>query len=184
MREFESGATRDTDEGKPDYEAYLSPLVIERFGQYMLSHQNTPLGKREGDNWQKGFGLPVIMKSLWRHFFDVWKAHRGHTGVDQQEALCAVIFNAQAYLHALLEPNVNRLGLQPTRRPTPTEGHRAIPNTEPCETPSSARLYHKDGTYEDLSPLNKEAQRVQGEPDPAWEGTWPEAKPHYDSRQG
>ena len=27
-RVFETGATRDTDAGKPDYEGFLSPLVI------------------------------------------------------------------------------------------------------------------------------------------------------------
>jgi len=32
VRQFETGANRDTDEGEPDYEAFLSPLAIEAFG--------------------------------------------------------------------------------------------------------------------------------------------------------
>src|SRR5687768_4320669 len=35
MREFETGATRNLDNGKLDYEGFLSPLVMERFAEYM-----------------------------------------------------------------------------------------------------------------------------------------------------
>lgn len=105
MRTFESGATRDSDDGKIDYEAILSPLVIQRFGEYMLQHSTLPDGsKRSGDNWQHGFGLDVTLKSLWRHHVDVWALHRSeqqHT-IEMEEALCAVLFNAAAYLHQLL----------------------------------------------------------------------------------
>lgn len=103
MREFASGATRNTDEGKPDYEAFLSPLVIRSFGEYMQRHRQTPLGEREGDNWQRGFGthhLDVCIKSLWRHFLDLWMEHRGlgsRSGVD--DAINAMLFNLQAYQH-------------------------------------------------------------------------------------
>jgi len=49
------------------------------------------------------------MKSMWRHFMDVWASHRcvlgggGCTPEHQEEALCAVIFNASGYLHELLK---------------------------------------------------------------------------------
>jgi hypothetical protein len=47
------------------------------------------------------------MKSLWRHFHDVWALHRNvypFTEKDvMQAALCAVIFNASGYLHELLK---------------------------------------------------------------------------------
>ena len=39
MRTFDTGATRDTNTDKPDYEGFLSPLVIERYGQFMMKHQ-------------------------------------------------------------------------------------------------------------------------------------------------
>lgn len=102
-RRFDTGAIRDTADGKPDYEGYLSPLVIRRYGEYMLGHQTGPDGQhRASDNWQKGFPPDVLMASLWRHFLDAWTAHRGHdSSIDITDALCAVLFNASAYLHAL-----------------------------------------------------------------------------------
>ena len=110
-RYFEGGAYRDTNNGKPDYEGYLSPLVIERFGEYMLSHQTQSDGNiRESDNWQKGIPMKEYMKSGWRHFFDWWKCHRqmqkqpqGYNSSFLAEALCALMFNVMGYLHELLK---------------------------------------------------------------------------------
>ena len=103
MRQFETGATRDTDEGKCDYEGFLSPLVIERYGRYMHKHRIQADGTlRPSDNWQRGIPCDQYMKSLWRHFMDVWKIHR--SGADDiDEALCAVMFNAMGYLHERLK---------------------------------------------------------------------------------
>jgi hypothetical protein len=62
---------------------------------------------RDGDNWQKGIPLDVYMKSMWRHFMDVWTMHRGLDDFGAQasleESLCAVLFNAMGYLHELLK---------------------------------------------------------------------------------
>jgi len=78
IRRFDTGATRDTDEGKLDFEGFLSPLVLERYAQYMNKHRKQSDGKlRDSDNWQKGIPLKAYIKSLWRHFFDLWKIHRG-----------------------------------------------------------------------------------------------------------
>lgn len=110
-RLFDTGATRDSDDRKYDYEAFLSPLVIEAFARYMHSHRKQSDGKlRDGDNWQKGMPLDSLMKSMFRHFIDVWQIHRGHLvddfdgqPVTQVDALCGVLFNVQAYLHELLK---------------------------------------------------------------------------------
>ena len=107
MRKFETGATRDTDQGKPDYEGILSPLVIERFGEYMVKHQKQADGKlRASDNWQNLFGekhYDVCMKSGWRHFFSWWKSHRGYkTEEDIEDSMMALMFNVMAYSHKLL----------------------------------------------------------------------------------
>lgn len=104
MRTFETGATRDTDSGKLDYEGFLSPLVLERYAQYMDEHRRQADGAfRDSDNWQKGIPRDAYMKSLWRHFMDAWKAHRGLSiRVSIEEALCAVLFNAMGYLHEIL----------------------------------------------------------------------------------
>ena len=105
MREFESGANRSEVAGKPDYEGYLSPLVIERYGRYMLSHQDTPAGLRASDNWQLGIPQSEYLKSAQRHNLDLWLLHRGYRGIytqDKEEALCGILFNAMGYLHEIL----------------------------------------------------------------------------------
>jgi hypothetical protein len=105
MRQFDSGATRDTDAGKPDYEGFLSPLVIERFGKYMDKHRHQADGKvRDSDNWQKGIPQDAYMKSAFRHFVDWWKEHRRINTKDGiEEALCALMFNVMGYLHEYLK---------------------------------------------------------------------------------
>lgn len=104
-REFESGATRNSDEGKIDYEAFLSPTVIKAYGEYMHKNRKTEDGSlRDGDNWQKGIPVKEYMKSMWRHFFDVWSNHRGiKTEEDEITNLCAVMFNAMGMLHEKLK---------------------------------------------------------------------------------
>ena len=107
VRKFKTGATRDTNEGKYDYEGFLSPLVIKRFGEYMNKHRKQSDGSlRDSDNWQKGFGenhFDVCIKSLWRHFMDLWRFHRGYKGRETiYDALCGILFNTMAYLHQLL----------------------------------------------------------------------------------
>jgi len=102
VRTFETGATRDTDADKPDYEGYLSPLVIQRFGEYMTKHRIQSDGSvRASDNWQKGIPLDMYMKSAWRHFLDWWLGHRALklTNGELEESLCALLFNVQGYLH-------------------------------------------------------------------------------------
>lgn len=104
VQKFTTGATRSADLGKHDYEGFCSPLVIERFAEYMTKHRVQPDGAvRESDNWQKGIPMQSYMKSAWRHFLDWWRQHRGLQGDDTlEESLCALIFNAQGYLHELL----------------------------------------------------------------------------------
>lgn len=108
MRQFESGATRNRDDDNIDYEGFLSPLAIQRYGEYMHSHRRQADGSiRDSDNWQKGIPADSYVKSLWRHAMDVWLIHRGRADKareDEESALCAIIFNAQGKLHELLKP--------------------------------------------------------------------------------
>lgn len=105
MREFDSGATRDSDDTKLDFEGFLSPLVLERYAEYMHSHRIQADGKeRASDNWAKGIPTSAYMSSAWRHFFDWWKEHRGYASKDGIEiAICALIFNCMGYLHEILK---------------------------------------------------------------------------------
>lgn len=108
MRKFDTGATRNNEEGKNDYEGFLSPLVIEAFGDYMTVHRKQADGTlRASDNWQKGIPLSVYIKSLLRHVLDLWKLHRGYKVYSREdghevtikEACCAILFNTQGYCH-------------------------------------------------------------------------------------
>ena len=103
MRTFNTGATRDSNLNKPDYEGFLSPIVIQRFGQYMSKHRIQSDGtQRDSDNWQKGIPKQIYLESAWRHFLDWWLHDRGFGNQAKEpleEALCALMFNVQGYLH-------------------------------------------------------------------------------------
>ena len=119
VRHFDSGATRDTDENKYDFEGFLSPLVVSEFAKYMHKHRLQSDGSlRSSDNWQKGIPLDAYMKSGWRHFMDWWVLHRGHKAVRPEtddnpnlvETLCGLLFNIQGYLHETLNQKDSRKG--------------------------------------------------------------------------
>lgn len=101
-RQFATGAKRDTDEGKLDFEGFLHPEVLYRFAEYMHQCRQMPDGSvRDGDNWQKGIPQDVYMKSLFRHFMTVWSAHRRGERLPEDE-LCALLFNVQGLLFETL----------------------------------------------------------------------------------
>jgi len=122
IRTFDSGATRDTDENKADYEGFLSPLVVERFGRYMNKHRKQSDGKLRGsDNWQKGIPRAQYLKSLWRHLVALWLLHRGYPCVDKtgepvdiEDTLCALMFNPMGYLHEHLKEKLAKQPSEPT----------------------------------------------------------------------
>jgi hypothetical protein len=110
VRKFETGATRSSDAVRYDPEGFLSPIALERFFEYMSKHRVQADGKlRDSDNWQKGMPLTTYIKGIWRHFLHMWQRHRGWTvtdpfaAADIEEDLCAIIFNAQGYLHELMK---------------------------------------------------------------------------------
>lgn len=102
MRTFASGATRGAEDDKLDFEGFLSPVALERFAQYMHRHRIQEDGSmRDSDNWQKGIPTDAYIKSMWRHFFAVWKCYRNNQ--DYTEDLCALLFNVQGMLHETLK---------------------------------------------------------------------------------
>ena len=104
-RVFKTGATRDTESGKLDYEGFLSPLVMKRYAEYLNGHRTMKDGStRDSDNWQKGIPFNVYMKSAYRHFIDMWIYHRGWLRDNGfEDAMCAVLFNVMGYLHERLK---------------------------------------------------------------------------------
>lgn len=132
VRKFETGATRSGDIGRYDPEGFLSPIVLERFAEYMNKHRVQPDGSvRDSDNWQKGIPRDAYMKGMWRHFLHLWTRHRGYQVQDQgaaadlEEDLCALLFNVQGYLFELLKGK---------RQPSITiPGHILQPRALPAE---------------------------------------------------
>jgi hypothetical protein len=109
-RAFSTGATRDTIDGKLSFYKALSPVVLERYVQYLGKHRLQSDGKlRDWDNWKKGIPVDTYCDSLLRHTHDVWKltqggtAHDNHGEVDVEDALCAVLFNAMGCLYEILK---------------------------------------------------------------------------------
>lgn len=107
IRTFATGATRDVDTEKLNYEGFLSPLVLERFARYMHRHRRQPDGQlRAADNWQKGITRDAYMESGLRHVLDVWMHHRGLPHLAREpleESLCAALFNLNGYLFETLK---------------------------------------------------------------------------------
>lgn len=166
MRTFETGATRDDDATKLDFEGFLSPFALKRYAEYMNSHRVQADGKlRDSDNWQKGIPLVTYMKSLFRHMLDVWRIHRGLKAtdnkgdVDIENALCAVIFNASGYLHEYLKK---------TEVPKPEQEESECDDCRKCKISITDCLHFEklqDSLRKnaELSSLRKEAPKPEAE---------------------
>lgn len=112
MATFSTGATRSADNGnKLAYKGYISPRVLRRFAQYMHKHRVQADGQvREADNWKKGMSRARYKDSLLRHQIELWLAWDGaeihpegpRDPQDEEELLCAILFNGQGLLHEML----------------------------------------------------------------------------------
>ena len=110
IRKFDTGATRDTVEGKLDYVKALSPIVLRRYVQYLDKHRVQSDGNmRDFDNWKKGIPLETYHSSKGRHFMATWLLAEGyevsdnHGPVDEEDALCGELFNVMGRLHEILK---------------------------------------------------------------------------------
>jgi len=107
VRKFDTGATRDTDQGKLDYDGFFSPQVLERRARFMHKHRKQADGQlRDGGNWKRGIPKEQYLKSLLRHVMDVWKEMSGiRTQDGLEEAICASMFNLEGLLYEVLKSN-------------------------------------------------------------------------------
>lgn len=110
IRTFDTGATRDTVKGKLNYVKALSPIVLQRYVQYLDAHRKQPDGSmREFDNWKKGIPEEIYLDGLGRHFMAAWLLAQGfsaednHGPVTLEDTLCAIIFGASGWLHERLK---------------------------------------------------------------------------------
>lgn len=120
VRQFSTGATRNLDHNKLDYEGFNCPMAQRAFAEYMHGHRKQADGTiRDSDNWQRGMDFDVYAKSLVRHVHDFHCLHRGWTiprpedgqpmtpdDEHKLELLCAIWFNVQGYIHELLKAKV------------------------------------------------------------------------------
>lgn len=110
IRTFGTGATRDVAEGKLSYVKALSPIVLQRYVQYLDSHRKQPDGSmRDFDNWKKGIPEEIYLDGLGRHFMATWLLAQGfsaednHGPVTLEDSLAAIIFGASGWLYELLK---------------------------------------------------------------------------------
>lgn len=113
MRNFDTGATRNSNENKFAYNGFNSVLVEKSFAEYMHSHRKQADGSlRAADNWKKGIPIEAYHESLHRHYIDLWELL--DTGketlidaegneVDKIHLLNAIRFNVNGMLHELLK---------------------------------------------------------------------------------
>lgn len=106
MRTFDSGATRDSDDNKLDYDGFLDPRVERSFAEYMHHHRLQADGKlRASDNWKKGIPVEQYMKSKARHHREVWETfvYDRQNVTKLIEYLNAERFNIQGMIYELLK---------------------------------------------------------------------------------
>jgi len=85
---FDGGAVRDTDDGKPRFDL-IPPLAEQR----VALHYGGGAKKYDEWNWAKGMPFSRFLASLKRH---VAAFERGETDEDH---LAAVVFNANSIMH-------------------------------------------------------------------------------------
>lgn len=107
IRQFSSGATRDSGEGKMEPWGFNSVLVERAYDAYMNKHRTQSDGNlRDSDNWQKGFPFDSYWHSLSRHVQDFRLHYEGYADLsraeDMLEALLAMKFNTDGMIYELL----------------------------------------------------------------------------------
>ena len=116
-RIFKTGANRNSDYGKFDYEGFNNPLVEYSFASYMHQHRKLEDGTlRDSDNWQKGIPREELIKSLIRHIQDVKLLYRGVEVIEDgkkismEHAINGAKFNLNALMLDILKDNkrINR----------------------------------------------------------------------------
>ena len=100
MRQFETGATRDTNTDKLDYKGFLSMIAINQFAEYMHKNRLQADGSMRGsDNWKLGIPISVYEESLTRHIME-WLTALEYGDRDKAfEIAPAIFFNLQGYMH-------------------------------------------------------------------------------------
>jgi len=105
-RNFDTGAYRDTAEGKPSFYKALSPKVLRRYVEYLGENRKQSDGNmRDWDNWKAGIPPNVYADSGLRHAWMTWELMEAGTlsGKELEDDICGVLFNYMGLLHEILK---------------------------------------------------------------------------------
>jgi len=112
LTKYDTGATRDSREGKLVFDKFLSIPVIRQYAAYMHMNRIQSDGElRAGDNWQNGIKQEDYIESLFRHVLDMIEFHRGLDDsnrlaqIEGIAAICGIMFNSMGWLHEWLKEN-------------------------------------------------------------------------------
>jgi hypothetical protein len=108
MRQFDTGATRDSEDGKLEPWGFSSALVEKRFSEYMHGHREQADGElRASNNWCNGIPTSAYWHSLSRHLNDLRLIAEGYSKyaeeMDLETVLCAVKFNVDGLLYEVIK---------------------------------------------------------------------------------
>lgn len=93
---FETGAIRDSQEGKEDYIETVSWTAMKRFSQYMTGKKS----KYGSGNFKKGIPIPNYEQSMLRHV-QKYLANKYENGTEEtgEDHLSAILFNVFGIMH-------------------------------------------------------------------------------------
>lgn len=96
VTQFNTGAIRDSQEGKPDFVETISWTAFNRFAKYMTSKKE----KYGSGNFKKGIPIDSYEKSLVRHI-DKYFRNKYEDGDDEkgEDHLSAIVFNVFGIMH-------------------------------------------------------------------------------------
>lgn len=96
VRQFETGAIRDNEDGKEDYIETISWTAFRRFSQYMTSKKS----KYGSGNFKKGIPIESYEKSLLRHVSKyLINKYEGGDLESNEDHCAAIAFNIFGIMH-------------------------------------------------------------------------------------
>jgi hypothetical protein len=96
IREFTTGAIRDSDETKEDYCETISWTAFKRYAQYMTGKKQ----KYGAGNFKKGIPITSYEQSLLRHVQKYMEnKYEGGLVETQEDHLSALVFNIFGIMH-------------------------------------------------------------------------------------
>lgn len=96
IRNFDTGAIRDTEDNKEDYNETISWTAFKRYAQYMTGKKK----KYGAGNFKKGIPIESYERSLLRHV-QKYMENKYEDGIVERDEdhIAAIVFNAFGIMH-------------------------------------------------------------------------------------